>query len=694
MALRLDTSVQYLKGVGPKLGELFSRKGLKTIQDLLDFYPRAYEDQRQARNIASIRPGETVRLKASVVKVASVPLGKSKRRIYDITLKDSSGVIHCKFFRVPFKGYFERLVPGKEVQIVGLVKDYKGRIEFHHPDLLDIEPEESTQDILLPIYTEIEGLSSAKFMRLVRSAFPLVQEWPAELFPTWILEKYKLLTRRDALFQIHSPNPDESAALFDFKAESQRRIIFEEFFWMELLLATKKAGVQREKGPVISKTGLLFDKIIQSLPFQLTTAQTRALDEVLNDLKGPHPMNRLIQGDVGSGKTLVCLLSAVVTIESGFQACLMVPTEILAEQHYQSVKKFLPPTLRSALLTGKTKTSERNEIFEKLQKGEIDLLIGTHALIEDPVQFKNLGLVIIDEQHRFGVEQRGLLKAKGSNPHFLVMTATPIPRTLALTVYGDLEVSVIDELPPGRAPIQTRIAYNSKRVAAFDFMSEQIQKGRQAYIVYPLVEESEKMDLKNAVEEFEKLKNQYPNIRFGLLHGKMKPQEKELVMNQFRENEFQVLVSTTVIEVGVDVPNANMMIVEHAERFGLSQLHQLRGRVGRGQYKSFCILMLGYAVSDEARQRLEFMEKTQDGFKVAEFDLEMRGPGEFMGRRQSGLTGFRMANLVRDLKILIEAREAAFEVLKKDPSLSKVEHQGLRSELYRAHGPVALASIS
>jgi len=694
MALRLDTSVQYLKGVGPKLGELFSRKGLKTVQDLLDFYPRAYEDQRQARNIASIRPGETVRLKASVVKVASIPIGKSKRRIYDITLKDASGIIHCKFFRIPFKGYFERLVPGKEVQIVGLVKDYKGRIEFHHPDLLDIEPEESTQDVLIPIYTEIEGLSSAKFMRLVRSVFPLVQEWPVELFPAWILEKYKLLKRRDALYQIHCPVPDESAALFDFKAQSQRRIIFEEFFWMELLLATKKAGVQREKGPVIEGTGVLSEKIIQSLPFQLTGAQSRALSEILNDLKGLHPMNRLVQGDVGSGKTLVCLLAAVATIESGFQACLMVPTEILAEQHYQTVKKYLPSSIRCALLTGKTKASVRDEIFEKLQKGEIDLLIGTHALIEDPVQFKNLGLVIIDEQHRFGVEQRGLLKAKGSNPHFLVMTATPIPRTLAMTVYGDLEVSIIDELPPGRAPIQTRVAYTSKRGAAFDFMNEQVQKGRQAYIVYPLVEESEKMDLKNAVEEFEKLKTQYPNIRFGLLHGKMKPQEKEMVMNQFRENQFQVLVSTTVIEVGVDVPNANMMIVEHAERFGLSQLHQLRGRVGRGEHKSFCLLMLGYAVSDEARQRLEFMEKTQDGFKVAEFDLEMRGPGEFMGRRQSGLTGFRMANLVRDLALLIEAREAAFEVLRKDPMLSKSEHQGLRAELFRAHGPVALAMIS
>ncbi len=694
MALCLDTSVQYLKGVGPKLGELFSRKGIKTVQDLLDFYPRAYEDQRQARNIASVKPGETVRLKATVFKVASIPLGKTKRRIYDIALKDASGVVHCKFFRIPYKGYFERLVPGKEVQLVGLAKDYKGRLEFHHPDLLDIEKEETTEDVIIPIYTEVEGLSSTKFMKLIRSIFAQIQEWPDELFPSWILKKYQLLKRNDALFSIHCPRPEESEALFANTAESQKRIIFEEFFWMELFLATKKAGLQKEKGPIIEGTEKISKPIISALPFQLTGAQFRALSEILKDLKGPHPMNRLVQGDVGSGKTLVCLLSAVAAVESGFQACLMVPTEILAEQHFQTVQKYLAPHLNCAILTGKSKASERAALFEHLLSGKIDLLIGTHALIEDPVQFKNLGLVIIDEQHRFGVEQRGLLKAKGSNPHFLVMTATPIPRTLAMTVYGDLEVSIIDELPPGRAPIQTRIAYQSKRVAAFDFMFEQIKKGRQAYVVYPLVEESEKMDLKNAVEEFEKLKGLYPSLQFGLLHGKMKPIEKEEIMTQFRKNEIQVLVSTTVIEVGVDVPNANMMIIEHAERFGLSQLHQLRGRVGRGSHKSFCLLMPGYAVSDEARLRLEFMEKTLDGFKIAEFDLEMRGPGEFMGRRQSGLTGFRMANLVRDVQLLTQAREAAFEVIKLDPNLSRADHQPLKAELFKAHGPAALASIS
>ena len=373
----------------------------------------------------------------------------------------------------------------------------------------------------------------------------------------------------------------------------------------------------------------------------------------------------------------------------------MAPTEILAEQHFKNAKKLLEPLgLRVGMLVGKTKAAERRQTLAALQAQEIDLIIGTHALIEDEVQFANLGLVIIDEQHRFGVEQRGVLKNKGNSPHFLVMTATPIPRTLAMTVYGDLDVSIIDEMPPGRSPIQTRVAYDSKRPQALQFMLEQIQKGRQAYIVYPLVEESEKIDLKDAVSEYEQLKLQFPQLKVGLLHGKMKSDEKDQVMDQFRRHELQVLVSTTVIEVGVDVPNANIMIIEHAERFGLSQLHQLRGRVGRGEHKSYCILMLGYSVSEEGRQRTAFMEKTTDGFKIAEFDLELRGPGEFMGTRQSGLSGFKLANLVRDMSILQEAREVAFEILRKDPKLTFAENQPLREELLREHGPTAMAGIA
>ncbi|MGZ3775633.1 MAG: ATP-dependent DNA helicase RecG [Pseudobdellovibrionaceae bacterium] len=695
MALRLDTSIQYLKGVGPKLGDLFSRKGLKTVKDLLEFYPRAYEDQRAARNIATLKVDDVVSIKAQVVTVHSINMGRSSRKMYDVVVRDASGQIHCKYFRVPYKGYFERFKPFMEVRVVGKVIDYRGRIEFHHPDIRDIEPGEDTQDALIPLYIEIEGLATAKIMKLVRQSLSQIEEWPQEYLPAWILEKYQLKSRKDALNEIHNPDPNKAAEYSDFKSSAQRRIIFDEFFWLELYLASRKVGFQKEGAPQIKNKAEKLKALSQQLPFEMTGAQKRVFSEIKNDMEKSHPMHRMVQGDVGSGKTLVSFMAAIYAAESGYQSCLMAPTEILAEQHFKNAKKVLEPLgLRLAILVGKTKASERKQVLSALQIGEIDLIVGTHALIEDEVQFKNLGLVIIDEQHRFGVEQRGVLKNKGNSPHFLVMTATPIPRTLAMTVYGDLDVSIIDEMPAGRSPIQTRVIYDSKRSQALHFMLEQLQKGRQAYIVYPLVEESEKIDLKDAVSEYEKLKEQFPNVKFGLLHGKMKSDEKEDVMGKFRRHEIQVLVSTTVIEVGVDVPNANIMIIEHAERFGLSQLHQLRGRVGRGEFKSFCILIMGYAVSEEGRQRTEMMEKTSDGFKIAEFDLEMRGPGEFMGTRQSGLSGFKLANLVRDMQILQLAREAAFEVLRKDPKLTLLENKALRDELMREHGPTALAGIA
>ncbi|QDK45910.1 ATP-dependent DNA helicase RecG [Bdellovibrio sp. ZAP7] len=695
MALRLDTQIMYLKGVGPKLGDLFARKGLKTLRDLFEFYPRAFEDQRAARNIASLKPDDIVSIKATVQAVHSVNMGRSTRKMYDVVVRDASGQIHCKYFRVPYKGYFERFKPFSEVRVVGKLTEYRGRLEFHHPDIRDIEGDEENQDALIPLYTEIEGLATAKIMKLVRAAFAQIEEWPEETLPKWMREKYNLKSRKDALMEIHHPLPDRAQEYVEYKSAAQRRLIFEEFFWLELFLAAKKAGFQKETAPLINNDGKKVSALEKSLPFPLTGAQKRVFGEIKADLEAGHPMHRLVQGDVGSGKTLVSFMAAVYAAESGFQSCLMAPTEILAEQHFKNAKKVLEPLgIRLSLLVGKTKASERKQILFDLKTGDTDLIIGTHALIEDEVEFENLGLAIIDEQHRFGVEQRGILKRKGNSPHFLVMTATPIPRTLAMTVYGDLDVSIIDEMPPGRSPIQTRAIFENKRSQALQFMLEQLQKGRQAYFVYPLVEESEKIDLKNAVEEFEKLKAQFPKVKFGLLHGKMKPDEKDQVMDQFRRHEIQVLVSTTVIEVGVDVPNANIMIIEHAERFGLSQLHQLRGRVGRGEHKSFCILIMGYAVSEEGKQRTEFMEKTNDGFKISEFDLEMRGPGEFMGTRQSGLAGFKMANLVRDMELLQQAREAAFEVLKKDPTLVWPDNRPMKQELLREHGPAALASIA
>lgn len=784
MALRLETPIQFLKGVGPKLADILRAKGVHNVGDLLQWYPRAYEDRRAARSIASLKPDELVSLKAQVVSVSSIPLGapggRGRRKMYDVTVRDGTGKVHCKFFRVPYKGYFERFQPNQMVRVIGKVTYYRGRIEFHHPDIQDfdsgVETEEE-QDSLLPIYPETEGLSGRQLQKLVRLALTELklagyddpemgfrasaergatsgsfgrQQFrpkyvpfesptlkareaarqaataaaldasptssrgvlagnalspaqvgrlsdapePMEKLPKWIRETYGLPDRFTSLALVHQPPKDAGTEWVESRSPYHRRLIFEEFFWLELYLASRRVGLQKEAAPALDGATTLAEKLRKSLPFQLTGAQMRAFDEIVSDLARPHPMHRLVQGDVGSGKTLVALMAALVAVEKRHQAAIMVPTEILAEQHYASACRLLEPLgVTVGYLTGSMKQSERNQTYDLLRAGAIDIIVGTHALIEAEVEFQRLGLVIIDEQHRFGVHQRSRLKQKGVSPHFLVMTATPIPRTLAMTVYGDLDVSVIDEMPPGRTPISTRVGFENVRPKMMQFLREQLAKGRQAYIVYPLVEESEKIDLKDAATAFEQLSVDLAPSRVGLLHGKMKPEEKDAVMNAFRSNEIQVLVSTTVIEVGVDVPNATLMIVEHAERFGLSQLHQLRGRVGRGSHKSFCILMLGHAVSEEGRQRVRIMENTTDGFKVAEADLELRGPGEFLGARQSGLPGFRLANLVRDARILQEARAAAFEAIARDASLMRSENKLLRDELLRAHGATALASV-
>lgn len=689
-----DSDLQYVKGVGPTLAALFARSGYRTVGEFIQNYPRAYEDQRAARLISTLQDGDIVSLKAFVVSVSSYNMGKSSRKVYDILVRDSSGQIRCKFFRVPYKGYFERFKSGLEIRVIGKVTNYRGRLEFHHPEMRDAEPDSGIKDALIPIYIEHEGLSSSKIQKFIQNCFLQMKQWSEEKFPASIMEKHQLVSQEQALYEVHHPNMNEASLYNSFKSSAHRRIIFEEFFWLELYLASKKSNLKKEKGLVVKNEGRCSQALISSLPFELTGAQMTSFHEIKQDLESGRPMNRLVQGDVGSGKTLVSFLAALSIFESGYQSCLMAPTEILAEQHFRNAEKQLGPLgMKIGLLTGKTKTKERKELMDQLISGDIHFLIGTHALIEDWVQFKNLALVIIDEQHRFGVAQRSILKSKGYSPHFLIMTATPIPRTLAMTVYGDLDVSIINEMPKGRSPIQTRVIQDSKRNAAVQFMAEQISKGRQAYVVYPLVEESEKIDLKNATEEFEKLKLQFPQIRFGLLHGKMKSVEKDEVMQLFRKHELDVLVSTTVIEVGVDVPNANIMIIEHAERFGLSQLHQLRGRVGRGEHKSFCVMIMGYAVNQDTRARIEFMEKTNDGFKVAEYDLEIRGPGEFMGARQSGLAGFKMANLVRDVELLKSARDTAFEILKKDPDLKRPEHALIREELLKSYGPQALAGV-
>lgn len=681
--LTLQTSVQYIKGVGPKLGEVLAKKGINTVLDLLENYPRTYEDRRSGVKINQLQIDQLVSLKAQIIKVQAIPLGKTHRRIYDITLQDSSGTIHCKFFRVPYKGYFERFKPFQDIRVVGKVIDYRGRLEFHHPDLRDIDPEEELQDEIIPIYVETEGISSFKWQKIIQTVISeIFKDTELKLFdkiPDRVLKRHNLIGFSEAIMKIHQPPKSEFEAFLQGKSPAQQRLIFEEFFFLEVFLASKKLGVQKAQALPMDIKETYQNKIIQSLPFTLTQGQQRALQDIKNDFKSGHPMHRLVQGDVGCGKTLVAFLAASFIAENHLQSCMMVPTEILAEQHFKNAQKYLGPAgLKVELLTGKTKNSERKIILENLNKGDIDFLIGTHALIEDDIVFKQLALVIIDEQHRFGVNQRTKLKQKGVAPHFLVMTATPIPRTLAMTAFGDLDVSVISELPPGRSPIQTRVAFQNKRQQALEFMREQIKKGRQGYMVFPLVEESEKIDLKNATAEYENLKMQFPDIRWALLHGKMKPQEKEEIMTHFRNHNFDVLVSTTVIEVGVDVPNANIMMIEHAERFGLSQLHQLRGRVGRGEHKSFCILLMGYAVSVESKERVTLMETTTDGFKLAEFDLEIRGPGEFLGTKQSGIVGFKIADIVKHQDLLLKARQSAFEALASDPDLIQTEHLQLK----------------
>ncbi len=685
MYAAIDTPIQYVKGVGPKLSDYLGRKGLRTVLDLLEYYPRAYEDRRQARDIRSLVDGETVGLKAKIVKVSHIPLG-TRRKIYDVLLMDGSGSIHCKYFRIPFRGYFERFKPGMEVKVVGKVINYRGKIEFHHPDIYEFnKDEEESLDALVPIYVETEGLTSRKISRFVKAAIESLKTSKVavpETLPKWLRDEYDLKGRFESFEKIHGPPHDSGVDYSQLKTPYHYRIKFEEFFWLELLLARSHEKLKTHAAIAVESKKVLSGKILANLPFSLTSDQTLAIGEILKDLSNPYPMHRLLQGDVGSGKTVVAFLTAAEVIENGHQAAVMVPTEILAEQHYKVANKiFSPHGIKVELLTSKSSSRDPKEILEDLKSGKINLVIGTQALIQEKVEFKSLAYAVVDEQHRFGVEQRQELKNKGISPHLLLMTATPIPRSLALTVYGDLEVSIIREKPPGRMPIQTRVVFQNKRQQVLDFMAEQIGKGRQAYFIFPLVEESEKIDLKDAVREYEKLVIEFPKIKFGLLHGKMNSEEKDEVMQKFRKNEVHVLVSTTVIEVGVDVPNANMIVVEHAERFGLSQLHQLRGRVGRGSLKSFCILLMGNAVSNESRERVMWLEKTNDGFELAEADLKIRGPGEFVGTRQSGALGFKMADLVVDIEILKKARQAAKEVISRDPELKRPEHLTLRETL-------------
>lgn len=678
--VKLEQAVTYLPGIGAKNGERLAKLGLHTVRDLLYYYPRDHIDYARQVTIRQLVPGATVTLVGTIksCKCFTSPRN-TKLTIFELIIRDQTGQIRLgRFFpgaRFQNRGWQEqqkRLYPvGAVVAASGLVKQDKYGITLEDPQIEVIDHSEASIDSLkvgrvLPVYPLTEGVGADVVRKAVVSALPAVAQI-REPLPDGLRQKYQLVGLQDAISHIHFP-PDSEAL-----AAARRRLVFDEFFYLQVGLLKRRMAQRRvQTSAALAPTGELIDQFYQVLPFHLTAAQQRVVNDILTDLQQPSPMNRLVQGDVGSGKTVVAVIAILAAIQSGYQAALMAPTEVLSEQHYRKlVSWFNLLHLPVELLTGSTRTAKRRQIFSELATGELPLLVGTHALIEDPVQFSKLGLVVIDEQHRFGVQQRARLQQKGDFPHVLTMTATPIPRTLALTLHGDLDVSQIDELPPGRQPIQTTMLTGRQRSDAYDLIRREVAQGRQVYVVLPLVEESEKLDLKSAIDEHQHLQEGvFPEFQVGLLHGRMTSAEKDEAITRFRDNQTQILVSTTVVEVGVDVPNATVMLIEHAERFGLSQLHQLRGRVGRGAAQSFCLLM-NSSKAETAKQRLSVLEQSQDGFFISEMDMRFRGPGEVLGTRQSGLPDFALASLVEDQDVLVVAREAAERTIELDATLER-----------------------
>ncbi len=683
--------IQFVKGVGPRIASILKKKGIESVEDALYYFPRMYEDRRTVKSISKLVPGERETVMGKIILAGKV---RTKRRsLYKVVISDETGTITLVWFQFNEKYLRTAYKKGASVILTSEVTvGYRDALQIVHPRPEDIEVIDEGEEIddehihvnrIVPIYPLTEGVKQRRMRRIMKSVVDTYGSSIPSFIPDQIKSTRGALDFSTALKRVHFPqDQDRVIDLSDknsvYESKPHNTVSYSEFFLTEIGLAIKKRDVANLPGIAFSPTGELTKSLVDKLPFDLTSAQKRVLSEIDGDMLSDRPMNRLLQGDVGSGKTIVALLSILKAVESGYQAVLMVPTEILAEQHLASVLEYVKGMgLRVVFLKSSLSKSEKNIYYKAIMSGEAQIAVGTHALIQDKVDFKNLGLVVIDEQHRFGVMQRARLMSKGKNPDVLVMTATPIPRTLALTVYGDLDVSVLDELPPGRKEIKTKVYYDQKgsRERAYGIVRKEIEKGRQAYVVYPMIEESESpdfKDLKYATQMAEELQNDvFPDFRVGLLHGKMKTDEKEAVMKRFISHHLDILVATTVIEVGVDVPNVTVMVVENAERFGLTQLHQLRGRIGRGGHDSYCILISSFKRSEDAEKRLMIMEETSDGFKIAESDLMIRGPGDFLGTKQSGLPQFRFANLIRDSRILGEAREDAFNLVKQDPELSK-----------------------
>ncbi len=686
-----NSPIQYIKGVGPKLAKLFAAKDLRTLEDLIYFIPRDYQDRSTIKKVSELKPDESALVMGKISSYRFIPMRGRGRMFLEAALIDSAGDrLMLKWFQFSRKYIEEKLMTRPQVLAFGPLKMYGNKLEMVHPDIeWEFETEEggSPANPFLGIYSTTEGLSQKIIRKVCDQAFDQLFLQISDDLPLAILEKHKLLGIRAALEFCH--HPPKGSSLEDLKLQNtpaHRRLIFEEFFKFEWIVGKRRFDIRSTPTKAFNsaKTSSLLASVQKNFSFPFTGDQQKAIAQIHEDLASTKPMNRLLQGDVGCGKTLVAFCSTLPVLELGAQATLLAPTEILVEQHFLNAEKIFPASFTVETLTGSTSKAERTRILEDLKTGKINFVIGTHALLEDDVVFKELGLIIVDEQHRFGVDQRMRLREKGNHPHILSMTATPIPRTLAMTAYGDLDVTSIKELPKGRAQIKTKLLTVKNSDSAFDVVKSELKVGHQAYIIYPLVEESEKIDLANAVEGAEEMANhKLKEYNVGLLHGRMKGEEKNEVMNRFKKNEIQVLVSTTVIEVGVDVPNATVLIIEHAERFGLSQLHQLRGRIGRGKDESYCFL-INHGANDVAYDRLRAMEATRDGFKLAELDLEIRGPGEFLGTKQSGELQFKYANLMRDQEILSEARKAAFELLQKDPLLEKKENSSFRRYMQKS----------
>lgn len=682
-----DTPVQYLKGIGPRRASLLKSGGIETVEDLLRYFPRRYIDRSAITPISQIQPGDDVTIAGKILVCQAVP-GRRPRFVAQVA--DNTGIIQCVWFQ-GISYISKAFNNGDTVVFSGKATVYRG-LQLAHPDFDKISEEGEADTIntgrIIPLYPSTEklsrmGLDSRGFRRVMNTALASAGGRILDVLPQAFRDEHSLIPLDEAFRQIHFPDS------WDLLSRALNRFKFEELFFLQLFLA-----FEREKR-LAAKTGIAFTKsdgltrrFISELPFELTDAQKRVVREIYTDMQSPYAMNRLVQGDVGSGKTIVSVIAMLKAIENGFQAAMMAPTEILAEQHYMSVQKYFSGLgIKTLLLRGGFTAAQRRELYEAIANGEYSVVVGTHALVQDAVSFKKLGLAVIDEQHRFGVMQRARLMEKGTNPDVLLMTATPIPRTLALTLYGDLDVSVIDQMPAGRKPVRTVWRTAKDRPKIYTYIKEAVHKGEQAYIVYPLLEESEKTDLAAAVQEYERLSSTvFSGCTVGLMHGKMKPAEKEQVMNAFASGSVSILVSTTVIEVGVDVPDATVMVVEHAERFGLTQLHQLRGRVGRGSRQSFCILITSGRLSDEAKTRIQTMVKTTDGFKIADADLKLRGPGELYGLRQHGDLGLKVADLVYDGPILNRARSAAALLVQENPGLEGEEMTLLKArynEIYK-----------